>query len=175
MCSGSIRKQKTENRKLRLLLPDAGNLSAAVAAVAVFHGDLNDVIPPPGDDHFAAGVAESAFRVVPRQVADIDVFQPGLQRDLVGFGQGTGRGGVDIEHLVHGVEAGELQGGEGAQVFPDPAAHGGDFLGAVVVLGDDEVDDLHMHAPAPQDFQGFKHRFQFPVHQVTVKLLVKGF
>jgi hypothetical protein len=42
--------------------------------MTIFHGDFADEVAPPGDDHFAAGVAVSAFGLMLRQIADINVF-----------------------------------------------------------------------------------------------------
>ena len=81
---------------------------------------------------------------------------------------------IMIEHFVEGVEPGEMQGCQGAQFISDPGAHGGDFFRLIVELGDNQVDDFQVDLMAAQGFQGVEHRLQFAVHQVPVKLVVKG-
>lgn len=113
----------SENRKLRLLLPDAGYFRAAMAASPVLQVHLPEAVAGALDDQLAAVVAEGALRLISREVADIDVFQARFQRGFPGLLQGAHRRGVVVLHLVEGVKPGEVQRREGPQLVFDPGAH----------------------------------------------------
>jgi len=94
--------QRTENGKLshQRLLPYTGNLRPAMPASPVLQMHLPELVARALDDQLAALMAKGALRLIPRHVADIDVFQARFQGDVPGLLQRAYRGGVVVLHFI---------------------------------------------------------------------------
>jgi hypothetical protein len=83
--------------------------------------------------------------LMPGDISDVNIVQSDGYGKFPGLFQGLDRGRRQIFQLVHGVETREVKGGIRSQLFSNPQAHLPNLFHAIVLRGNDEIDDLHVN------------------------------
>ena len=104
-------------------------------------------------------------------VAGVDEPQALAQADAAGARQRGRRCRQRVQHLVIGMECGEVHRHIDAEVLPDPRAFGGDLGVAVVASRNEQGGDLQPHVGlVPQVEQGVQHVVQTPDADLAVEV-----
>src|SRR6266403_1289445 len=93
---------------LRVVCPDTGNHETTVSAASLFDAVLQNVMPGPAHQQFLA-LRAVRVRSIAINVALIDVVQAGIERDLPGAIESSGRSPRFILQLEVRVKCGEVQ------------------------------------------------------------------
>ena len=103
---------------------------------------VRDPEPGAADQDLAAVMAQGAAARGVRDVAGVDVPQAVGAGNVTGLKEDRGTGRRQIGHPVVRVKGAEMQGHIHAQMIGDPAGHGLDLLGRIVLARDQQGGDL---------------------------------
>ncbi len=105
-----------------------------------------------------------------RNISHVRIVNAPAESHVAGPLESGYRRGWQIEHLVGGMETGEVQGDIGAAFSQYPVYQLHEHLVGVVQRGDHEVNDLEMGAALGYLFDARKHRLQFRAAHVAIKI-----
>ncbi len=141
----------------------------AVSAGAFDYCILNHAKPDPPDERLATTPAERVL-AFSRDVALIDIPEPGVEADLTCPFERFGRGGSGIGQLIGRMEPGDMPG----NFFSDGADESGylpEFGIRIVMSGNDERGDLDPDAGLFIVLNGIKHRGEAGAADLPVKII----
>ena len=134
-----------------------------------------DRIALPFDKQLLAAVTVSLLAALSGgDIAGIDIAQAGLEPDLPGPAQGGHRGGGPVHHLEGGVEGGDVPGNVHAHAL-DELGDFREFLGGIVVPGDDQGGDFDPDPRLLESDDGVQHRLQPGLADLAVKIVPHTF